>query len=165
METSKVKLVDPSYLIGAENPELVNKAFSALVDRAQDLAWVAGIVEGEGSFGVAKYADRKNLVASFQLEMSDHDVMKKASEILGLKLRGPYQRKRQKKDGSNCKLTWQIKTVVAETVREICNLLYPYMGERRRSKIREVLAVLDDKDEQRRNRKLAKDKGLLRDAE
>ena len=156
------------YLIGAENPEVVNKAFGALVDRAQDLAWVAGLVEGEGCFAVEKIsyevAGRMYLTfrGGFYLNMTDYDVMKKASEILGLKLNGPYNRvNKKRKDGGECKPYWRIETRKQSKVREICELLYPYMGERRRSKIREVLAVLDDKDEQRRNRELAKDKGSL----
>ena len=172
METSKVKLVDPSYLIGAENPELVNKAFSALVDRAQDLAWVAGLVEGEGCFSVGKNRVKKKeggaykyVRCVFVMHMTDYDVMQKASEILGLKLKGPYKRYEKRKDGNERKPYWAVETNSQSKVREICDLLYSYMGERRRSKIREVLAVLDDKDEQRRNRKLAKDKGSLRDAE
>lgn len=101
-----------------------------------DLYWLAGLMEGEGSFGLhhPKREKEKGYPAApkLQLKMTDEDVMQKAANIFDVKLYGPYSNSGNRKD------YWMIQLSVSKAVPWM-RLLLPLMGSRRQDKIKETL--------------------------
>ena len=90
-----------------------------------DIAWVAGIVEGEGSVGI------RNGCPNIQVQMTDRDVIERLCGIIGVKPRTPWRRGRYK-PVYGCVLSG-IKAI------QWMMTLYVLMGERRKAKIAEVI--------------------------
>jgi hypothetical protein len=67
--------------------------------RELDIAWAAGLFEGEGSIVIS----REGRVA-LQVHMTDEDVMRHLAEVLGGNITGPYQY--QQPDGHKRKPFW-----------------------------------------------------------
>jgi hypothetical protein len=92
--------------------------------------WLAGIIEGEGTIGVAK--GKYPVVA---VVMSDGDVVRRCQEYAGHgSVRGPYDRP----NGNLPLWGWKI------TGRHAAGLMmtiYPLMGIRRQAKIQECLTT------------------------
>ena len=91
------------------------------------IAWLAGILEGEGSFGMAKTSP------CIQIQMCDRDIVERVAGLLNIKLRAPWKRK----DGYQW--VWGCRAFGTDAVGWMLTL-YTFLGERRRAKIREVLA-------------------------
>lgn len=95
----------------------------------EEVAWVAGLLEGEGSFMVQK---KGSLCVS--CSMTDEDVVRKLHELTGMgsvitdKLR----------IGRRQVYTWRIAN--RSKVVELITYLRPYMGSRRGGRIDEMLA-------------------------
>lgn len=108
---------------------------------ATDLAWVAGILEGEGCFhhNVYKHADGHSFLhQSIAVEMKDLDVLEKLLDIVKM---GTIQYKGQRNERRAETWVWRVynrKKVVA-----LCNLLLPHMSARRSQKIIELLEACD----------------------
>lgn len=100
-----------------------------------ELAWLAGLLEGEGSFYLrcAGKGGPRN-VPHVRVAMKDLDVIQKVHRVIGF---GAVITSRP--DASGCVMhTWQGED--REYVPELLRKLLPYMGERRSEKIREVLS-------------------------
>lgn len=93
------------------------------------LYWLAGIIEGEGSFCYSK----GNIF--IEAQMCDEDVIEKATEIFGTKLRKAYIPKIEGRK--------PVYSVCIQSVRAVLwmLLLYPLMGNRRKAKIVENINV------------------------
>lgn len=96
-----------------------------------DIAWAAGLFEGEGSIVCYPIPRRINSIrTSLSLQMSDQDVVRRFGEIVGCgSLLGPYKGQRS---GNKDKFLWQ-----AQNFRDcmyVLGQIYPYLGERRRAK-------------------------------
>jgi len=87
-------------------------------------AWIAGILEGEGSFAFT------NGWPVIQIQMTDRDVMEKLSNYLDVPLGKP----RTLKSGKIC---CQIALRKTEKIKFITDKIYEYMGERRKKSINE----------------------------
>jgi len=91
-----------------------------------DLVWLAGLLEGEGSFDL-----HRGKYPRIRLGMTDRDVVGRAATLLGGKVRLSLKPK-------PAKAMWHTEisgTKATEVMREIL----PYMGARRSAKIAEVL--------------------------
>jgi len=101
-----------------------------------ELAWLAGILEGEGSFilSTSRWQGRKYRYARIALTMTDQDVVEKARVISGAdcKLFEPTLK-------ANRKQQYRLWIDGKNAVR-LMNLLHPYMGNRRKAQIDEVLS-------------------------
>jgi len=95
--------------------------------RTLDIAWLAGIIEGEGSF---MFKESESPMIAIQ--MSDEDIVQRVAAMWGRKVNGPYERK----DGY--KTTWRC-TVTGKKAVGWMLTLYVFMGERRQAKIRDVI--------------------------
>lgn len=95
----------------------------------RDILWLAGLIEGEGCFGIVQ--GRRPVV---QIKMTDEDVVKRAADILGAPLYGPYEL------GEGRKRAWQTSVSGPNAVQWMMTLL-ALMGSRRRQKIIECLEV------------------------
>jgi hypothetical protein len=93
----------------------------------KDLAWIAGIVEGEGCYSYSKSPN-------IQVSMTDGDVIDKLHALMaGSSRHSPWMRK----DGYK-----PVHTLVVHGSDAIgwMMTLYSFMGVRRRARIREILA-------------------------
>ena len=98
----------------------------------ENITWLAGLLEGEGYFGVN---GRRPTMA---LGMTDEDVVRKAARIGGVgHVRGPYRNPSSSK--LNHKPTWHWKVSSGAHVYALCAALYPFMGKRRAARIQEVM--------------------------
>lgn len=100
---------------------------------AVDIAWLAGLFEGEGSFGLEKGRNPR-----IQLASTDRDVVEKAACKLGLSVLGPYDN--SKRLTPNTKPLWVISSGGA-TAAGLMMSIYPFMGLRRRERIKQVLTT------------------------
>lgn len=104
--------------------------------RDVELAWVAGLLEGEGSFMLKRAGGRtvRNL-PRVTCSMSDLDVIHKLHRVVGFGIvctGAPHKH-------TGCVMhRWQSED--RDRVPQLLRELLPYMGERRSAKIREVLA-------------------------
>lgn len=90
-----------------------------------EVAWLAGLVEGEGSFHLHR-GRRPRL----QVSMTDEDVIRKAHAMVGVgSVGGPYQSEGKRK------AYWQWNVYGAEVIE----LLLPHLGLRRAARAQEVL--------------------------
>lgn len=97
--------------------------------RSTDIAWAAGLFEGEGCTFVGKTNNRQPRVS---IEMTDEDVVRRFAHIVGRGNVRAYDR------GLN-KATWQWSVQSGDDVRVVLGMLWPYFGDRRRAKATEVL--------------------------
>lgn len=111
-----------------------------------DAAWVAGIIEGEGSLSIVK-ADGKARVA---VCMTDGDVVKALQQKTGMGIvYGPYQ----KSNFSN-KDFWQWTVQKRRDVRLVINEVLPFLYERRTLQALACLDALDELDRKAEHRRV-----------
>jgi LAGLIDADG DNA endonuclease family protein len=107
-----------------------------------ELGWVAGLLEGEGCFFPIKYQTQDYgpyTYARIAVLMTDLDVLERLQQLTGVgRISGPTIRK-----NPNHKPLWH--WVVSKNKESITLMkeLYPLMGERRRARIDEVLALAE----------------------
>jgi hypothetical protein len=104
----------------------------------KDIYWLAGIIEGEGCFSPAlraKWPEYRN--PRIRIEMTDKDVICKASMILHGSIKISQNAWASKRNGHQIKYTVE---VTGKPAMDWMIMLYPMMGERRQAKIKEVLA-------------------------
>ncbi len=90
-----------------------------------DIAWAAGLIEGEGCFTLhSKYHPY------FLLDMCDKDVLEKFHKIFpNSNFRGPYTH-----SNPTHKDRWRVDAFGPKCI-EIMNAVFPYMCKRRQEKI------------------------------
>ena len=99
----------------------------------EDLAWVAGLLEGEGSFTL-----RKSNVPKIHCQMTDEDVLLKLQEKCGGKIYFSERTEEQRAKNWKDSWTWNLQgRPAADLMRE----LMPHMGKRRSEKIKEILSI------------------------
>lgn len=98
-----------------------------------DLHWLAGLLEGEGSFMHPSPSRPRS--ARISLESTDRDIVERAASLFGINF--IYVRK----NGPN-KDSYQVQVSGARAELWMRKLL-PLMGIRRQSRIRDVLELLD----------------------
>lgn len=103
--------------------------WSFLKMREADIAWIAGIVEGEGTFCIAGPNGRRTY-PQIIVEMSDKDVVEKLAAFwtstVRCRPRAPFK--------DLYKATLSGKNAAIWMLR-----LYPLLGARRRGRVREIL--------------------------
>jgi hypothetical protein len=104
------------------------------MSRETDIAWAAGIWEGEGCWNVVRRPDRHKPQVQSRLAMTDRDVVERFAAIVGFGgLRYGIQRRPNEKPLAE----WY--TQRRDMTRELIAMFWPYLGERRRAKAQEVL--------------------------
>jgi hypothetical protein len=100
-----------------------------------ELAWLAGLIEGEGCIYRKKsYRRREGATrAGITIKMTDEDVVARATGLMNV---GSYQRRPPRQPEHKPAF---IVTIEGPKAEDIMRLIRPWMGERRRSKIDEVL--------------------------
>ncbi len=105
-----------------------------------DLAWLAGLLEGEGCFYLGWRKTRKGEarpVATIVLTMTDKDVVQRAADLMETTIFGGKTR------GNQIKAPWTCSVTRNNETNRISRLLRPYMGERRQAKIDQILEATD----------------------
>lgn len=99
-----------------------------------DIAWVAGVLEGEGCFKMQTSGGYKGSIC-IATQMSDKDTIQKLSAIMGGTLWGPHG-----PYGVSKLQTWQTAVFGSKAAAWMMTI-FPFMGIRRQAKIRELLAI------------------------
>lgn len=106
--------------------------------RRDDIAWAAGLFEGEGYVGVRRQKGRKNPNAQIIMSSTDEDVLRRFVAIVGAgKVYGPYTYSNPK-----WKPYWQWQAQTYELVQHVVALLWPWLCTRRRAQAAEALVTL-----------------------
>lgn len=102
----------------------------------ENLAWLAGLLEGEGCFTVRKPRDRNNsrTYISIVLGMSDEDVVDHAQSVAGLGTRTTQDRSSQ---GWKRMYHWKVQN--QDHAYALMIAVYPWMGTRRQGRIRGLI--------------------------
>jgi hypothetical protein len=90
-----------------------------------DVAWFAGLFEGDGSFGYGG-VEKQRLYLGVQL--TDLDVLMRIEKNIGGKVTGPYF----KATGHNVKPMYSWGLNVQSEVWSLVDKIYPFLGARRR---------------------------------
>lgn len=103
----------------------------------ENLAWAAGIIEGEGTisgrFGTQSRKRDRGLV--IKLKMADQDVIERFHQVIGFgQVTGPYR-----PDGIGSKPLWVWQTGSFEHVQAAIGLLWSWLHKRRREQARRAL--------------------------
>ena len=96
-----------------------------------EIAWLAGLLEGEGSFSKAKGS------VTVQLGMTDEDTVRRAAKLVGDPFVGSHQIHRW---GKNQKINYRW-TLCGDKAAAWMMTIYPLMSSRRQARIRELLSV------------------------
>jgi len=108
-----------------------------------DLAWAAGLFEGEGSMSVSRIEDKRYITGesfkgSARLTMTDLDVVERFHAIVGLgQVNGPYQR-------GEYQPIWVWNTARFEHVQALIAMFWNHFGERRRARAELLLREWHD---------------------
>lgn len=95
------------------------------------ITWLAGILEGEGSFVL-----RKPRQVGVQVQMADRDVVDRVSKIFGKKTNGPY-RDGRRPDGKDL----YTAAVWGDAAVAVMKAIEPFMGERRKARFQVLYAA------------------------
>ena len=93
-----------------------------------DLLWLAGLLEGEGSFDA-----HRGKYPRIRLAMTDRDVVGRAATLMDAKIRLSLH-------PAPAKPTWHTE-ISGERAAEIMRQILPHMGTRRSGRIAEALSV------------------------
>ena len=99
-----------------------------------ELAWLAGLLEGEGSFSSPPPSDPKRV--RILIEMVDLDVIERVSDLVGLAYTRPNRRKDYWKQSYKM-------TIRGPKAVEVMRAIYPLMSIRRRAQIVRALAAVN----------------------
>jgi hypothetical protein len=99
-------------------------------DAILDLYWLAGFLEGEGSFSYPRSSRDYAVVSAVS---TDKDVATRVARLLGVKMYGPYRY------GDNKKPYWSVAQRGSKGAGWM-RVLQPLMGRRRQAQIRKTLA-------------------------
>jgi len=100
----------------------------------ESLAWLAGLLEGEGSFVV------NDTRPQITVDMTDEDVIRRCHEIAGVgHVYGPYARQRSTTGPRKDLWSWRVSQQLHTYALMVA--LYPWMGQRRQEKMREIMVT------------------------
>lgn len=103
-----------------------------------EIAWFAGLFEGEGSVGVYKNTKATQIRISIGMHPRSQDILQKCLDIFPKgKLNGPYKTK----NGS----VLFFNIAEQNEVRRVIKLIYPYLGTYRQGQCDLVLNYIDSK--------------------
>jgi len=113
--------------------------------KREDLAWAAGLIEGEGCISMQnrKLSGVRGGRPGWHLtvQMTDEDVLRRLASVIGLgRVGGPYVNKGDGKKPYKPIWSWNISS--RAHCYAVLTALWPWLGARRREKVREALLSL-----------------------
>jgi hypothetical protein len=104
-----------------------------------DLGWFVGILEGEGTFAIERKEQGKYKYPRVKVKMTDVDIIIRLHQVSGVgDIYGPYTDPKRPQD----KQAFVWRTNRSTDAVAVLNLIYPYMGERRKQQIEEGLSFV-----------------------
>lgn len=97
-----------------------------------ELGWLAGILEGEGWFGLARKCP------CIRVNMTDEDIMIRLSSLLGEITGKEHKLYMLEKNGANDAQCYRVQ-VSADAAKRVMRLVVRHMGHRRRQRIWQTL--------------------------
>lgn len=115
---------------------LYNETMNKLSD--VDLGWVAGILEGEGYFGIYTPKGRKMSKVAIVCRMTDRDVIYDLQRLTGVG--AIYQEKiKLNAAGKPLKQSWAWEIKRKGEVDQLCKIILPHLRKRRSAKVEEII--------------------------
>lgn len=105
---------------------------------SENIAWLAGLIEGEGCFSIRKYKNKQYV--STRVIMTDFDIIEKIYKIVNHGVvSGPYCRNvPNRKPWKN----WVLNDAAPQL--ELLKRLLPWLGNRRKKKVLECIKILNE---------------------
>lgn len=107
--------------------------------KTADLHWLAGWLEGEGSFMFCRSVVKETGYVKHNFAIAgactDKDVLDRVAALLEVNVRGPYRQKSIHQE------YWAFRLGARDDVLAWCRRLRPLMGVRRQAQIDKVLAA------------------------
>ena len=109
--------------------------------------WMAGLLEGEGCFSIfaRKTAKHDHKTLAIHCEMTDKDTIEKLHNIAGVGTVNKRANVSGRQDRRERKPTWIWSVQNHEGIYKVCKAIYPYMGQRRKEKIKELMEYVESK--------------------
>jgi hypothetical protein len=105
----------------------------------EQIAWVAGVFEGEGTFTYRTYSGTGRKQITLRVVMTDLDIITRLHKYTGLgNIYGPYTSSQLKKDGTLRKVSYHWAITKQPDVIAFGDVLRPWLGERRLQKFEEI---------------------------
>lgn len=100
-----------------------------------DLAWAAGLFEGEGCISLNRPNKSKNSAyPTMAIGMTDKEPLEKFRQAISVgSLKGPYKKSGPRKD------VWEWRAHGLEKVEQVLALFWPYLSPRRKKRAAEVI--------------------------
>lgn len=117
-----------------------------MVASSEEIAWLAGILDGEGSFLLNRsiVGGKVYLYPKIIVGMTDLDVIERVADLFGTSVYEPPKMKDRKR-------LWRA-TIQGAGAVELMRLLRPWMSERRGEKIDELVAYWESRPSARTQR-------------
>jgi len=101
-----------------------------------EIAWASGVIEGEGSIianlnGRSKFNGEPYLRCQLRVCMTDKDIIQKLQAVFGVGIVAEYNN--LSRLGKKPIWRWDVRRALEAKV--VCELIYPYMGQRRKKQI------------------------------
>lgn len=109
-----------------------------------DIAWIAGILEGEGHFGIWEKRSKGYAYPVYRIacNMCDLDVLERLHRLVGIgHLSGP-----QKRQQPHHLPAWRWSLNKRADIYDLAVALLPHMGKRRGERLRQMIATLETTD-------------------
>lgn len=109
-----------------------------------DIAWIAGLLEGEGSFGLDARSSKRYRVSTappmpyIRISMTDEDIIAKCSSLLHKSYFSP------KRLTSAGKQVYTLHIGDRQTLFYLLPQIFPYLSKRRQKRVQECLDALND---------------------
>lgn len=115
---------------------MVDGLSGGVVLTIRDVAWIAGLFEGEGTISHSYNRFKGTKQYRLVICMTDKDVVEKAALIWGARVTGPFYSQHGRKP------RYVTRLIKKSAVRGWLLTMYSFLGTRRCDKAREVLAFL-----------------------
>lgn len=108
-----------------------------------EIAWIAGLLEGEGSFGLDKRSVKRYKQSTspplpyIQISMVDEDVIGRFSKLVNKTYYSPRRRT------SKGKVFYKLHIGDRKTLFYLLPRIFPYLGKRRQQSVQECLDALE----------------------
>ena len=110
-----------------------------------EIAWLAGIIEGEGYIGIHRTSARAGRpgyvyeTACIEIAMNDKDIVKRIARIFNKNLLGPYQY------GKLARAPHYQAQVFGKDAVKFLRLVLPWLGIRRAKAARRAISIVEKK--------------------
>lgn len=102
-----------------------------------DIAWAAGIFEGEGCFSTFPNQNNTRRYIGLQVNMTDEDVVERLYNVFGVGTFAPWHPPSHRESGRKPQYRWRVSGKNAEAVFW---LIAPHLGKRRIARFMELLS-------------------------